>query len=162
MSIDKVFEALEILSRALEFNDEGNFQSGRLWRLIFNDMVDDKEKATIEEALIELKAIKEAKPSEALRCLEELRSNLGVIYDDTLNTIEQALLKAQDDVANKKSNVDKMLEIVKEKDVDMYSLRRCETVEEYNIHFVIDEYQRLTQDEFDLLKHYLEKNIQKQ
>jgi len=50
----------------------------------------------VEQSLLELKAIKEAKPSEALRCLEELRSNLGVIYDDTLNTIEQALLKARE------------------------------------------------------------------
>ena len=47
---------------------------------------------------------------------------------------------------------DEVLDIVKEKDVDMYSLRRCETVEEYNIHFVIDEYQKLTQDEFVILK----------
>ena len=50
----------------------------------------------INKALLELKAIKEAKPSEAMECLEELRSNLGVIYNDTLNTIEQALLKAQE------------------------------------------------------------------
>lgn len=47
---------------------------------------------------------------------------------------------------------EKVLEIIKEKDVDMYSLRRCKTAEEYNEHFAIDEYQKLTEEEFDLLK----------
>ena len=47
---------------------------------------------------------------------------------------------------------EKVLEIIKEKDVDMYSLRRCKTSEEYNEHFAIDEYQKLTEEEFDLLK----------
>ncbi len=74
--MDKVFEALDCL--ALEVP------------------IGNKEIAILKSALLELKAIKEAKPSEAMECLEELRSNLGVIYDDTLNTIEQALLKAQE------------------------------------------------------------------
>ena len=74
--MEKVFEALDCL--ALEVP------------------IGNKEIAILKSALLELKAIKEAKPSEAMECLEELRSNLGVIYDDTLNTIEQALLKAQE------------------------------------------------------------------
>jgi len=36
------------------------------------------------------------KELEALECLEELRSNLGVIYNDSLNIIEQYILKAQE------------------------------------------------------------------
>ena len=69
-----------------------------------NDTYKD-ELTTIKQALLKQLSgsqytniyIDEAvKPSEALRCLEELRSNLGVIYDDTLNAIEQALLKAQE------------------------------------------------------------------
>lgn len=50
---------------------------------------------TIFNALKRLEAIDNANPSEALKCLEELRSNLDEIYDDTLNTIEIALLKAK-------------------------------------------------------------------
>lgn len=57
--------------------------------------------------------------------------------------------KALEDKAKQQ---EKVLEIIKEKDVDMYSLRRCKTSEEYNEHFAIDEYQKLTEEEFDLLK----------
>ena len=51
----------------------------------------------VGEALTKLEQIESANLSEALDCLEELRSNLGIIYDDTLNTIEQALLQAEKD-----------------------------------------------------------------
>ena len=50
----------------------------------------------IEQALNRLESIDNAEPSEALECLEELRSNLGVIYNNTLATIKQALLKSQE------------------------------------------------------------------
>lgn len=49
-SIKQKLEAFEILSRAIEFVDEGDFQSGHLNRVIFNDMVDDKEKSILERA----------------------------------------------------------------------------------------------------------------
>lgn len=59
----------------------------------------------IKQALIELKTIKEANPSEALECLEEIKSQSPVChYDDgsksyvfekEFDTIKQALLKAQ-------------------------------------------------------------------
>jgi len=49
----------------------------------------------IEKSLHRLESIDNAEPSEALECLEELRSNLGVIYNNTLDNIEQALLKAE-------------------------------------------------------------------
>ena len=52
--------------------------------------------AKVEQALQRLEAIDNADIDEALKDLEELRSCLGVIYDDTLNTIEQALIKAQE------------------------------------------------------------------
>jgi hypothetical protein len=48
----------------------------------------------------------------------------------------------------------KVLEIIKEKDVDIKLLKECEEVEEYNAHFIIDEYQELTEEEFSLLKSY--------
>ena len=51
----------------------------------------------------------------------------------------------------------KVLEIIKKKDVDIKLLKECEEVEEYNAHFIIDEYQELTEKEFNLLKSYFEK-----
>ena len=48
----------------------------------------------------------------------------------------------------------KVLDIIKEKDVDIYILNHCKTVDEYNskIVHIIGEIRELTQDEFDLLK----------
>ena len=101
----------------------------------------------LKQALNELKAIKEAKPSEAMECLEELRSNLGVIYDDTLNTIEQALLKAQE--------LEKELEIIWKKQVDIMWFCQCveanKTFEDYNS-AMGREIEYLTEEEFNTLK----------
>ena len=94
--MDKVFEALKGLEYICKILNEKSIDIKWLFKEEYN---------TIKQALLKQLSgsqytniyIDEAvKPSEALRCLEELRSNLGVIYDDTLNTIEQALLKAQE------------------------------------------------------------------
>lgn len=56
----------------------------------------------VEQALLELKAIKEANPSEALKCLGLLgdfewhNKSLKEAFSDLFNTIEQALLKPQE------------------------------------------------------------------
>ena len=63
-----------------------------------------KEYKTIKQALTELKAIKEAKPSEALECLEKAKNRTGFPLNETFypitereaTTIKQALLKAQE------------------------------------------------------------------
>ena len=49
---------------------------------------------------------------------------------------------------------EKVLDIIKEKDVDIYILNHCKTVDEYNskIVHIIGEIRELTQEEFDLLK----------
>lgn len=51
----------------------------------------------------------------------------------------------------------KALEIIKEKDVDIYILRKCKTVDEYNskIVHIVGEIRELTEDEFNLLKETL-------
>lgn len=54
-SIKAKLEANQILSRAIDFVDEGDFQSGHLNRVIFNDMVDDKEKSILDKAFKENK-----------------------------------------------------------------------------------------------------------
>lgn len=74
---------------------------------------------TIEQALLELKSIKEAKPSEALKCLEFLKqqaiafehSELAVkVANENYNTIKQALLKAreEEDIIDYKGTIDNL------------------------------------------------------
>ena len=110
----------------------------------------------IEKELQRLEAIDNANPSEALEQIKTLKGfnqvelNNDKNVNKSLNTIKQALIKAEE--------MKKVLEIIFEKDVDMYSLRRCKTSEEYNEHFAIDEYQKLTEEEFNLLKRYLCQN----
>ena len=119
----------------------------------------------IEKALLELKAIKEAKPSEALECLEKLGTIPMIVnektYDfkpikkaipNTYNTIKQYILKTD--------NLEKAWEIVKEKNVTMFELKCCSSAKSYNecISFKIGfvKNYELTQQEFDLLKEMLE------
>ena len=52
---------------------------------------------------------------------------------------------------------DEVLEIIKEKDVDMYAIGNCEEVEFYNEKFTIYEYQKLTEEEFNKVKRWSEK-----
>ncbi len=54
----------------------------------------------VKQAVLELKSIKEANPSEALECLERMNENARVYisleeYEKDSETIKQALLKAQ-------------------------------------------------------------------
>lgn len=111
-----------------------------------------------KQALTELKAIKEAKPSEAIECVEDLIFNFSVDeyvdrYDKNLATIKQALLKAQE--------LEKVLEIIKEKKVDIFELKRCSSAKSYNesvcfkIAFIKD--YELTEEEFELVKRWSKK-----
>ena len=96
-----------------------------------------------------LEAIDNANPSKAMECLEELHHQL---YGDTLDIdrsrfalpIKNALLKAQEQK--------KVLEIIKEKYVEIYILLKSKNVEQYN--FNIRFGKQLTEEEFDLLKRY--------
>ena len=203
--MEKEFEALEIVSRALCFEYEGVFEETeeKYYRVIFNDMVDEKEKAileetivnnsTIKQALTELQAIKEANPSEALKELNEIieyiTEDKRVKYKATIlfdcKIIKQALLKAQelekensvlkacikdweDDYEHLKFALYKekeVLEVVFKKEVSISYLKSCifdtniemfeDGLEEYN--FLTSNEDRLTQEEFDLLKRWCEK-----
>ena len=116
----------------------------------------------IEKALLELKAIKDAKPSEALGELQNLRlyqcgscehhrCSKCDVYKN-FNAVNQYILKAQ--------KLEKAWEIVRAKNVDIANLKQSLSVEQYNniISFKINymEYMRLTQQEFELLKEVLE------
>ena len=118
----------------------------------------------IEQALERLESIDNSNPSEALECLEKLESKSQIMQgcyelniskkeelenneevDKYTNTIKQALLKAQEN--------EKMLEIMKDKWVNVAVLIHSKTVEEYNNNAYTP--YNLTQDEFDLLKRWV-------
>jgi hypothetical protein len=139
---------------------------------------------TIEVALIELKEIKETKAyiekiktmlkqkDCALRYVESedcfavktlLSDGWYKLTPEFVNNNVKEEIKPlpliQKNVQLREENAEykKVLEIIKKKDVDIKLLKECEEVEEYNAHFIIDEYQELTEKEFNLLKSYFEK-----
>lgn len=106
--------------------------------------------------------IDNANPSEALECLEKVSDYLNNVYDykeiieevrKDINTIKQALIKAEKE--------HKVLEIIKEKRVDMWHLVDLleQTYEMYLAFCKSEKYEEdyiLTEEEFDLLKEVLE------
>ena len=127
-----------------------------------NDFRNDFERLkTIEQALLELQSIKESNPNEVLKILEEVkyapsfmggndryRTYLGSdkLYEKDINIIKQYILKAQEN--------EKVLEIIKDKNVLIYNLKIADNLTEYNRW--ADDENTLTQEEFELLKRYFE------
>ena len=120
----------------------------------------------IEKELKRLEKIENAKPTKALECLENYKKHSRIcgigydVYDKWFDTIKQALLKAQEQ--------EKVLDVIKEKNVDIALLKECKNVHEYNIEVTshnenlikpLEWWTRkhLTQEEFELLKRWLEK-----
>ena len=117
---------------------------------------------TIKKALQRLEAIDNSEPSEALKIVETLADDgllnkeIGAIsynqiwLKNQIEILKQALLKSQEQ--------EKVLEIIKEKKVNIDLLYASSSVEQYNdelvrvygMWFVKD--RQLTQDEFDTLK----------
>lgn len=110
----------------------------------------------IKQTLLELKAIKEANPSEALGCLERVNVHLETEFDRGIwnkqcNTIKQALIKAQEQEKKLKA-----LEIIKNKKVNMYHIWVFDNYQQYKEHYPFSEYHAiedmLTFEEFNLVK----------
>ena len=121
---------------------------------------------TIKQALTELKQIKEAKPSEALKYvngkiadLEDDLQHYTMVEKDKckefyiredlkqFTNIQQALLKVQEQ--------EKVLKIIKEKEVNFEVFGAFETYKDYEIYYdkkfhLIEN--KLTKEEFELLK----------
>lgn len=113
----------------------------------------------VNNALLELKAIKEAKPSEALEIVKMLL-NAGNSEKHLLNLsnssirleiikIGEALLKSQEQ--------EKVLSIIKEKNVDIKLLKLSTTWLDYytRVKHKTGYDTELTEEEFDLLKRWL-------
>ena len=123
----------------------------------------DKWHEVIEQAIQRLEVIENAKSSEALKIVDKMANYIlldekyGFIDDEEKqtiiedrDTIKQALIQAQEQ--------EKVLEIIFEKNVDIYLLKDARNLEEYNrwISQRGRHYYRPTQEEFDLLKRGLE------
>ena len=131
--------------------------------LEFNERSEDEEGFTPSEELQicylakRMLAIDNAKPSEALECLHKIARKVELAdYDDywevryAHSKVEQALIKAQEQ--------EKVLKILKEKNVNIGLVKVLGSVEQYNQTYVYDNMRNvkwcLTQEEFDLLKRY--------
>jgi len=155
-------EALKCVNELWQdINVENNFRN------------DFKHLKTIEQALLKLQSIKESNPNEALKILEEVkyapsfmggndryRTYLGSdkLYENDINIIKQYILKSQeqekvlDTVIKKEVNIMHFSEEIKE-------LGEKFTYEFYllefdNYHYFVKEENKLTQEEFELLKRY--------
>lgn len=113
------------------------------------------EKIIIDE-FVPSNELDNAKPSEALNCIEKVNDYLKNVYDykeiieevqRDINTIKQALNKAQEQ--------EKVLEIIFEKGVEMALFNDSKTVEDYNRNRNWGA-KELTQEEFDTLKRWIE------
>ena len=113
----------------------------------------EEEIDIVNKALLELKAIKESNPNEALElvyCLKDCLMNMMPYYD-WLNDIEKYILNAQEQ--EKKLNA---LEIIKNKKVNIYHIWIFDNYQQYKEHYPFGEYHAkedmLTFEEFNLLK----------
>ena len=117
----------------------------------------------VKQALLELQSIKEANPSEALKCLEHIKKDdfnmiittypplpayNGVTKDEMFDKIEQALLKAEKE--------HKALEIIKKTKNIKVSFYENGSGKHYKIEFDKTRNQTITKEQFNLLKEVLE------
>jgi len=108
-----------------------------------------------------------SKELEALQDLREVKGWNDAEFNKRLDIIETALLQLESIRNNycvcEKDAIKKLraLEIIKNKDVAIFLIKRYKTVEEYNnaMDYIskngVDEAEKLTQKEFDLLKEVL-------
>ncbi len=110
----------------------------------------EKNLNIVQDGLKRLEAIDNAKPSEAMECLERIIITKPYKtfdeFDNDYKTIKQYILKAQE--------LEKVLEIIKEKNVLINGLKHSMTLGLYNK--CLDDDMILTQDEFELLKRWSE------
>ena len=132
-----------------------------------------KELLTLEQALTDYEAIKNAEPSEALKsldridntlCLNNIKGKLEFGIDteehtdcdsvigmtDDLETIKQALIQ--------KSKKEQVWDIVIKKNVDIWQLKKTNDLERYNFWvkaYWSNERKELTKEEFNTLKEVL-------
>lgn len=148
MSKDYLKELSEAWTTICHYNDEIIHDMGSEY--VENPLKEEID--IVNNALLELKMIKEAKPSEALKCLDKMANQVFQVDDEFelyYDKVKQYILKAQEQ--------EKVLEIIMEKGVDIATFNDYQTVIEYNWSIRFERYKRkeLTQQEFELLKRWL-------
>ena len=139
----------------------GNIESA-LWDDNFHYQTHREDLEVIEQALERLKSIDTSNPNEVLKVFKEFKKILleNIVLLDTdlqrLNTIEQSLLKAQEQ--------EKVLKLIFKKNVDineikilLANLKHCDDAERckrYNISRKVG--YKLKFEEFDLIKEWIE------
>ena len=111
----------------------------------------------VDEALTEYEAIKNANPTKALECFDELDKKFDEITDCNrmkfyfkayYNTIKQALIQ--------KSKKEQALDIVVKKNVDMLLIKKYDNASDYNSTVWLSGRDKLTDDEFKMIKNEVE------
>ena len=147
--MNRLLEGLERLAMPDELHNEECKKAGV-------ELTEDYD--LIKEALLELKSIKEAELSDALRELEYIGETC---YVEAWNAEEDCTLYAKnyigyDTIKNyilKAQEQEKALKVIFEKKVDIYILNDLGTLEDYN-EWVLKKYgtyYQLTQEEFEFI-----------
>ena len=105
-----------------------------------------------------LESIDNAKPNEALECWRYLSAvvpDWAKLLDNGTNAlipIKQSLLKAQEQ-EKENAELKRVLSVIKEKCVDIFLIKQCQTCDDYNRNSGGVE---LTEEEFELLERWME------
>lgn len=141
----------------------------------------DKDFKIIEKALKDYEAIKNAEPTKALECLEIIcvcARVTGLYKKEDEDVVKQALIKYQeqdfnyknivipffdeladllgtndiDEMLDKIKEQEKALEIISKKNVDMLLIKKYDNVSDYNSAVWLSGREKLTEEQFKLLK----------
>ena len=127
----------------------------------------DKDFQIVQQELQRLESIDNSKPSEVLKKLEmlsdcaeamkEAPSSNWIEYANNETELDYQLWIAYEDLKQyilKLQEQEKVLEIIVKKNVDILLIKNKDNVNQYN-EYIEDEDDRLTQEEFDLLKRWV-------
>ena len=150
--MSKELEALEILKNmALSDLDSIPITAIPICEKFNEETMENYE--NLKQALLELKQIKEAEPSEALKCVSVLKEDdciTTLVQGKALETIRQYILKAQE-----QEKVIKAIKNIIKLGDDLNSILGFDTYEEYCKHSCDYDYE-LTKKEYKLLKEVIE------
>ena len=158
----------------LVLNEIDDLKNKELWKSYFNTIKQALLKQLSGSQYTNIVLDEAVKPSEAMECLNWLNATIpqwcrekDKEHPDTIAPIKQSLLKAQE-LEKENAEYKEVLDIIFEKNVSIEDLKWCInnpkklTTPLLNYNIDRNKNDKLTEEEFDLLKQYIEKNIQKQ
>ena len=149
MDNELIKSALEYLNKLKHKLDEINYAS-------LTDYVDLFDcTSTINKALLKAQEL-EKENDELLQAVALFKQKLEDTNDIKIATTMMKQLDTNIRLEKEKNEYKKILDIIKEKEVNMQVFNQCEDVETYNKVYIKQKDRQLTQEEFDLLKRWLE------